>query len=355
MQGVLQVVSPAALDQRIKAEEEARAKSSEISEQTLDGLAAYIRRQFEHMRLHRNSGSGWSERMLAALRAFNGQYDPTKLAQIKQFGGSEVYARLIAMKARGTSSLLRDVYLNTDRPWGIAPPADPDIPPDIIQKIVTLVDMEAQTMAQAGQPPDPYAVRDRVLSLMEAARQAEKKQAQKRADISEDRIQEILVDGGFYRALAEFITDLPLFPIACIKGPIVRILPTVDWSSGRPEAVQKPRLFWQRVSPFDLWWTPGAADIESADVIERTRLTRADLNDLLDLPGYNTEAIRCPHRVPQRLHARGLGLDRQRARQPGEPGEPDAEPVGHDLLPGVQWLRAGYPAARVRHEREAGS
>jgi hypothetical protein len=51
-------------------------------------------------------------------------------------------------------------------------------------------------------------------------------------------------------------------------------------------------LFWQRVSPFDLWWTPGCSDIEDAAVIERTRVTRADLNDLLDLPGYNVEAIR---------------------------------------------------------------
>jgi hypothetical protein len=46
------------------------------------------------------------------------------------------------------------------------------------------------------------------------------------------------------------------------------------------------------VSPFDLWWTPGASDIEDAAVIEKTRLSRADLNDLLDLPGYNEEAIR---------------------------------------------------------------
>jgi len=49
---------------------------------------------------------------------------------------------------------------------------------------------------------------------------------------------------------------------------------------------------WTRVSPFDLWWTPGVSDIEDAAVIERTRLTRADLNDLLDLPGYNVAAIR---------------------------------------------------------------
>ena len=73
---------------------------------------------------------------------------------------------------------------------------------------------------------------------------------------------------------------------------MVRIVPTVNWNGGQPNTSNVPRLFWSRVSGFDLWWTPGVSDIEDASVIERTRVTRADLNDLLDLPGYNSEAIR---------------------------------------------------------------
>jgi hypothetical protein len=92
--------------------------------------------------------------------------------------------------------------------------------------------------------------------------------------------------------LAEFLVDLPLFPFACIKGPVVRIVPTVEWQNGQGVVNQKPKLFWNRVSPFDIFWTPGASDIEDAAVIERTRVTRADLNDLLDLPGYNQSAVR---------------------------------------------------------------
>lgn len=293
-QGVLQVVSPAALEQRIRAEDTARAQASspKVAEEVYDSLASHIRTQWEIMRNHRNSASGWSNRLLDSLRVFNGSYNPEKLQEIRKFGGSEVYARLISMKCRGTSSLLRDIYLNVDRPWGINPPADPEIPPDILAKIKTLVGAEAQSLAQAGQPVDSQAIRDRVMQLMEAARQAEKKQAKMRAQIAEDRIEELLDTGGFYKALAEFITDLPLFVFACIKGPVVKIIPTVDWSSGSAKIVQKPTLTWTRVSPFDLWWTPGAAEIEDADVIERTRVTRADLNDLLDLPGYNTDNVR---------------------------------------------------------------
>jgi hypothetical protein len=53
-----------------------------------------------------------------------------------------------------------------------------------------------------------------------------------------------------------------------------------------------PRLMWARVSPFDIWFTPGVSDAANAAFIERERFMRAELNDLLDLPGYNHDAIR---------------------------------------------------------------
>ena len=293
--GVLRVVPPSQLEAALQKQGEDRAAAqAAAASPEMTNLASFIREQFSIMRNHRNNTmSGWSERLLVALRAFNGQYDASKLAEIRKFGGSEVYARLIAMKCRGASSLLRDVYLTPDRAWGLAPPDDPAIPPEIVIAITQLVQSEVQGMAQmGGQAPDPAVIRDRTLQLMEAARQAAKKKAAAQAKIAADKIDEMLTSGGFYKALAEFLVDLPLFPFACIKGPIVRIVPTVQWVQGKAVVQQTPRLFWNRVSPFDIWWTPGVSDIEDAAVIERTRVTRADLNDLLDLPGYNHDAIR---------------------------------------------------------------
>ena len=290
---MLRVVPPAQLNAAIKAQDEAKAASTKVSEEAATGLAGFIRSEFEAFKLHRNNSSaGWSERLLHCLRVFNGQYDATKIQEIKQFGGSEVYARLISMKCRGASSLLRDVYLSNERPWGLEPPDDPDVPPEIVAAISQLVGTEAQHQAAAGAPIDALSIRDRTFSLMEAARQAAKKRAASQARVAEDKIDEILSEGKFYEALAAFLVDLPMFPFACIKGPIVKIVPQVVWKDGKATIEQKPRLFWERKSPFDLWWTSGCADIEDAAVIERTRVTRADLNDLLDLPGYNVKEIR---------------------------------------------------------------
>jgi hypothetical protein len=294
---LINVIPPGELDRRIaerdRKEFEAKAAAAgSVSDATANSLSAYIRAEWDRFKRHRDSQSGWTERLVTALRAFNGQYSPEKLQEIKKFGGSEVYARIISMKCRGASSLLRDIYLTPDRPWAVEPPSDPDVPPEISEKILNLVNTEVSFIAQSGQQIPPHAIRDRIKQLMDAARQAEKKAARARADLARDRIDEMLESGGFYKALAEFLVDLPLFPFAVIKGPVVKIVPAVKYINGTAQITQTARLFWQRVSPFDVWWTPGVSDVEDAAFIERQRLTRSDLNDLLDLPGYNTAAVR---------------------------------------------------------------
>lgn len=306
--GVLRVVSGTQLEEHLKQEAAAKsaADASSAAAPQMTSLAGYIRAQFEIFKTHRNNaGAGWSERLISALRAFNGQYDATKLQEIQKFGGSQVYARIIAMKCRGASALLRDVYMSPDRPWGLEPPEDPDVPQNIVEAINSLVQGELASAQSLGGDPsiNPDTIRDRVQQLMKAARQAAKKKAKEQAEIAEDKLEEILDQGGWYKALSEFLVDLPLFPFACIKGPVVRVVPTVTWKNGQANTENKPRLFWQRVSPFDIWWTPGVSDIEDAAVIERGRLTRADINDLLDLPGYNHAEVRL---VLQEYGAGGL-------------------------------------------------
>jgi hypothetical protein len=288
---ILRVVTPQALSAFEDARAQEMAGQLKPNAAVNAQLASFIRTEYDTMRNHRSTNAAWGDRLISALRKFNGQYDPTKLAEIQKFGGSEVYARIVSMKCRGASSLLRDVYLSSDRPWDLEPPADPDVPQEIMDQIQKLVEIEAMSAQQAGMPPDPGKIRDRLMALVDSARMAAKKQAAKRTSIAEDRIEEMLQEGGFYRAFAEFLVDLPLFPFACIKGPVVRIKPTVVWENGQPISKQTPRMTWYRVSPFDLYWTPGVNDIEDAAIIERQRLTRADLNDLLDLPGYNHNAI----------------------------------------------------------------
>jgi hypothetical protein len=292
---VLRVVPPALLEAQILKAEQEKAAANAPAPPAPPQLVGYIRGQFEIFRNHRNTANGWSDRLIEALRTFNGQYAPSKMREVQKFGGSQVYARLTAQKCRAASSLLRDVYLGADRPWSIKPPAEPDIPPDIIKKIEMLMQHEQQMVLQVtGQPPPPDSVKDRRQALMDSAEEAAKKKASKQAKDSENKIEEYLRNGFFYHALAEFIVDLPIFPFAVLKGPVVKIIPEIVWppGGGAPTVKQNPKLVWSRVAPFDIWWTPGVADIANANVIEKSQLTRAELNDLLDLPGFDQAEVR---------------------------------------------------------------
>jgi len=282
------------LEQQLQQQATDKAALNQPPPPSYPELAGYVRGQYEIFRNHRNTQSGWSNRLLSAFRSYQGQYDPEQLRDIDRFGGSKVYARLIAQKCRAASSLLRDIYLGQDIPWSLAPPQHPDIPPEIKQKIAQLIQAEAQQVqTQLGTPASPGDLADRKRNLLEQAEEAAKKKAAKQARDSGDKIEDMLREGGYYHALAEFLVDLPIFPFACIKGPVVKVMPTVIWppAGGQPTVQQTPKLTWNRVNPFDLWWTPGVADIENANVIEKLRVTRAELNDLLDLPGYNHEEV----------------------------------------------------------------
>lgn len=306
----LRVVSNAQMDEREAA---AQASQQPSDNQQYTGLVGFIRTEWEVMRRHRDTAVGWTERLLAAMRAFNGVYDPAKLTEIRKFGGSEVYARLIAAKCRGASSLLRDVYLGADRAWGLQPEADPPVPQDVQQAIQMLLQNEMQQGAQIGMQITPDQVRTRLWGLMAQARNAAKKNSEDKTTLAEDKIDEILTEGNFYGALADILVDVPLFPYIVLKGPSVRMVFEVDWSTGRPVMRRKPKLWWERISPFDVYWTPGAADIEDAAIVERTRLTRTDLNDLLDIEGYDHAAIRT---VLDNYGRGGLSLDWDMAEGP---------------------------------------
>lgn len=292
-EGVIQVVPPAALEQQLQQQATAKAAANAPPPPDISSLASYIKGQYEIFRNHRNTQSGWSNQLIEALRVFNGQYGPSKLAEIKKFGGSAVYARITAQKCRAASSLLRDIYLGQDQPWGLRPPKDPKVPPQVLASINQLVQSEQQ-MGQGGRPPPPDQLAQRKTALLESAREAAKKKAHQQARASEDKVEELLREGGWYHALAEFLVDLPIFVFACIKGPVVKVMPKVTWppGGGQPTVEQTPKMTWNRVSPFDLWWTPGVADVANANMIEKLRFTRAEINDLLDLPGYNHDEVR---------------------------------------------------------------
>jgi hypothetical protein len=287
---LLRVVSPQQLADRDRAEAEAAAAAAQEEEASLSQLASFVRGQLAEMRNFRDA-EGIAQRLIDSLRTYRGQYPPHILTEIKKFGGSEVYARLTATKCRAATALLRDVYLGPEPHWALTPTPEPVIPDDINRSIDELVNTEVATLQQSGQPVDQQMIDDRVMQLRKAAKRASKKKAVEEAAASTSVLNDLLVEGGYYEALAEFLIDLPIFPYAVIKGPVVRNIVQTKWQNGAPMQQRAPKMFWERVSPFDLYWSPGASRVQHANFIERIRLSRADLTQLRGVPGYDDDAI----------------------------------------------------------------
>lgn len=314
---LLRVVSPDQLAEK-DAEKLRQEVEREQSAGWEDQLAHHIRTQYQAMKNHRAS-TKLDERLIKALRIYNGEYDPRKLAEIRQFGGSEVYAKVTTAKCRGATALLRDVYAGAEKAWGIDPTPVPGLPDDMMGSLMELVAMEVQSLREAGQDIPEDAVAARVDQLRTAAEQAQRKKAREKAEDAERHMDDVLVEGGFYEALSDFLTDLPIFPFAVLKGPFVRMRTAMEWVNGEATMVSRPRLVWERVSPFDFFWSPGARDIRNADVIERRTLDRAELEGLIGTPGYKAEAIRAV-----------LLEDAANLRQPAGPDVAEAQLTGRE-------------------------
>jgi hypothetical protein len=286
--GLLRMVDNASLTAMEDAE--AAAKVAQEDDSVEDALVAFIRKEFQHAKNNKNSQS-LSERLINALRTYQGFYDTKVKAEISAFGGSDVYARVTSQKCRAATALLRDVYLSAEKPWAIKATPVPTMPENIQDSIVQLVSSEVQTLQQAGQQVDDATIISRLRMLQDAAQHAAVKQAKEQAEDATRSLDDYLVEGGFYRALKEFLTDLPIFPFAVLKGPTVRLVQDVQWVQGKAQVNRRPRMEWYRVSPFDVFFTPGASCIEEASVFERIRLTRQDLHGMMEVPGFDKTNI----------------------------------------------------------------
>lgn len=255
------------------------------------GIAGYVRKQFEASKLHRQS-EGIDDRLLESLRALRGQYDPQTLADIKQFGGSEVYARIVASKVRSAAAMLREIYNSTDRPWMLSPTPMPSTPNGTVDEAVDEV-LKAEVMeaAQQGTPPSPELIAQRRMKLQEQITEARQKQAQDALRLREGALDDILWEGNFYNALWDFLGDLPAFPYAVLKGPIVQMRSQLRWESGVPVSKVVPTLIWERCSPFDVYFAPWASHPQDGYIIQRSMISPSVLRALRDLPSYSPGAI----------------------------------------------------------------
>ena len=274
-------------------EDQAKARNAEMQNSTIiQGLAGHVNLRWETAK---DGKRDLEERMLQCLRQRNGEYDPEQLADIKKQGGSEIYIELTSVKCRAATSWLRDTLTGSgaDKAWALDPTPEPTLPDFIIQELQQqMADELQQLMAQGQQVPSQAQLREIATTMKDAAMRRMKEEAKLRVDRMERRMEDQLLEGGWLKAINEFLEDLVTFPFAALKGPVKRKRKTMKWVDGKLTPTEVIRNEWERVDPFMLYWAPWASDIQDGFCIERHKMTAESLQSLLGVPGYNDDAIR---------------------------------------------------------------
>jgi len=283
---------PAASASDLEAEAQ-RAVDAKQSSAIIQGLASHVRHRWETMRDHKRDDI--EERLTSCLRARNMEYEPSKLAQIKSQGGSELFMGIVSTKCRTATAWLRDTLLGTgsDKPWSIAPTPLPEVPPEVQDNLQMIMEQNLQQYYAEGNPQaSPEDLKQLASGMKDTAMRSMKEEADKRVGRMEQKIEDQLIEGGFIKALYEFTNDVATFPYAVLKGPIPRKRKAMKWADGELKAVDVLRDEWERVDPYKFYWAPWGDDIQNMPCLELHHLTREDLEAMIGVDGYDSDSVR---------------------------------------------------------------
>ena len=270
-----------------------REASEKQNSPMIQGLAAHTRHRWEVMRDHFRDDL--EDRLASCVRARNMEYEPSKLAEIQEQGGSEIFMGIVSAKCRTATAWLRDTLLGqgTDKPWSLSATPIPEVPPDVAMAMQNIMRQNLmQYYAEGGEQPSTEELKELAAGMKDTAMRAMKFEAEKRVERMETKMEDQMVEGGWTKALFEFTNDIATFPYAIMKGPIPRKRKTMKYVDGGLGVVEVVRDEWERVDPFKFYWAPWGDDVQQMPIIEVHHLTRDDVESMIGVEGYDEASVR---------------------------------------------------------------
>lgn len=302
--GILQVIT----EEQLQAAEKKEAENNTPSLPIIDSLASYVDSEW---RKAKQAKDPITHELLKSLRQYKSEYEPEKLAAIKQLKGSESFLPITNIKCRAGESWLRDVLsAPSGELFSVEPTPMPELPEDIQNDIKQRLMTEYQRVAQqslmiqarTGMPPDSNFIKSELLKLKEEFERIYQKEledkAKKEAEEAKRIINDQFTEGGFYKALDEAIHDITIYKTAVIKGPeykkVKQYKKILSPNTGEYESVvtEVVKETYKRVSPFNIYPAADSTGINDGGLIEMETLNPKDLYDLIGLEGFNELEVR---------------------------------------------------------------
>jgi hypothetical protein len=263
-----------------------------MPESSYNNLSGYIKTCWEDAKLYNKT---YQERKLKCAKIIKGEYSEEKLAAIREMtNGSEAYIRAINTKCTAAYTNIYDIYNSVNSSsWTIAPTPIPDLPADLQMEVIARVQQE---IMNSEVPLDDQAIMQLDDRAKKEVLDALNEEANSRTEKMTKRIEDVIAEGGWKKAFNQVLYDLTIYPIAVLKGPILRREPRKIWeqdTQGKWKLVVKDKLIWEfeRVSPFDFYSARNIENVNDGYIIQHLRLNRRKLIAMKGIKGYNDKEI----------------------------------------------------------------
>ena len=243
---------------------------------------------------------------LKDLRQFQGMYEPEVLARLNESGArSKVFVGLTRTKVMAAYSRIVDLlFQHGDSYFGIEPTPIPQLDPLKAMQMREQAVMQI-TAASGGMAPElnEDLIAARMSELEEEFLEAEQIIAKEAAEKMAVEIHDQLIEANAEQKLKEAILESTIFGSGAIKAGTVRIDrvqsysriqdPTTGQTGFALSQIEKAMPEVESVSIFDLYPDPYCTSLEDCEgLFRRHVLTRSQLRDLADRPGFDGEMIR---------------------------------------------------------------
>jgi hypothetical protein len=311
--------------------------------------------------------------MLASLRQRRGEYDPLKLAEIREVEQPEIFMNVTDTKVRNGIAWIKDIVIQpTMRIFAVDPTPLPELPAqikeEITNSIVTMyLDMAVSQAQQTGQQISSDQLRaymaQQSQEVHDRVHAGIVKKAKEMAESIADQIDDHFTEGGFYKALNQCIDDVVGLKAGLIKGPVFRKdrikKTTLDPNTGKLIRTIEERIVpqYDRRSPFNIFPSPRSTGIDSGYLFDIISIRPHQLHELIGVPGYDENEIRTVLQEFQdgRLRDDWLTLSMETKEGIGEedPDQPTSLPENiyclelWDEIPGKHLLEWGMPETEI--------
>lgn len=249
-------------------------------------LAGFIRRQLEDARANRVS-SGVDKDIKESLRLRKGVYTPEELSLL---GGEQtaVWFPLVERQCRTALAFLRNVLnLNENRLFELKPTPVPDLPQDMKDFAADYLMNNLVEALASGAEIDAQALEEAAKNMRETLLRELERQAEDASRAHTDLIEDQLINADWPQVFDDFLDDFVTFPAAIVAGPETVVKYVARWKNGKLRRERTTVHRYRVVDPVRFFPSADSTTVNDGRfVIEVREMTRRELQDSKDLPGW---------------------------------------------------------------------